>query len=413
MSGPASWLSAALEGARSLVAHPLRSVLTMSSVAFGAAVLFVLLSYATGVPEATASILRSLGGKEFLVEPRRARGHGGGGSRGGREIRIRYLDMPAIRAACPSIDGMAAAYRPGFGAPVFAKDRSWPFAQVMGVGYDYREVTDMRIVEGRWFTKEEELAGREYALVSLPLAEGMWEGRSPIGETLDAWQRRFEIIGVYESDSSFAYSVKVPYPTAMEMGDTGGRYLTHLAFAPRRPDLAKQAVSEIRTALGALYSFDPADPRAIDVKENIAFAEQVEATSLALQTLVVTIAAVALVLACLGAANVVGIAVAERTAELGLRRALGATAGRIRLEVLTETLLASLSGGAAGVLLGWLAARALGPLEFTAEARLVPRIDGSLFALAIPLLLLTATLAGLPAAGRAARIEPAAALRNE
>lgn len=412
--GPRGWWgSAFLEGARSLAAHPLRSALTMSSVTFGAAVLFVLLSYATGVPEATASILRSLGGKEFIVEPRRARGPGSSGSRAGREIRIRYLDLPAIRAACPSIDGMAAAYRPGRGAPVFSKDRSWPYAQLTGVGHAYRDVTDMRIVEGRWFTKEEELAGKEYALISLPLAEGMWEGRSPIGDTIDAWQRRFEIIGVYENDTSFSYSLKVPYPTAMEMGDTGGRYVSHVAFAPRRPDLAKDAVREIKAALGALYSFDPADTRAIDVKENIAFAEQVEATSLALQLLVLTIAAVALVLGCLGAANVVGIAVAERTSELGLRRALGATPARIRVEVLSETLLLSLLGGLLGVLVGWLAAQGLGPLEFTADTRLVPRVDGRLFAVAIPILVLTATLAGLPAAGRAARIEPAVALRSE
>ena len=58
----------------SLTLHPLRSFLTMASVAFGAAVLFILLAYSSGVPEATASILRSLGGKEFIVEARRSRG---------------------------------------------------------------------------------------------------------------------------------------------------------------------------------------------------------------------------------------------------------------------------------------------------------------------------------------------------
>ena len=410
---PRSIGSAFLEASRSLAGHPLRSLLTMSSVAFGAAVLFVLLSYATGVPEATGSILRSLGGKEFIVEPRRSRGPGSSPGRGGRSVRIRYQDLDAIREACPSIEGLAGAYRPGFGSPVLSTNKSWPFAQLMGVGYEYADVTDMRIIEGRWFTKEEEVLATEYALVSKVLAEGIWEGRSPIGEPIDARGRRFEIIGVYETDSTFSYSLKVPYPTAMEMGDTGGRFVTHLAFAPRRPDLAKDAVREIRSALGALYSFDPNDTRAIDVKENIAFVEQVESTSFALQVLVMTIAGIALILGCLGAANVVGIAVAERTSELGLRRALGATASRIRLEVLTETLLLSILGGLLGVFLGWLAAQGLGPLEFAETARLEPRPDVQLFAIALPVLVLTAALAGLPAAGRAAKIEPAAALRSE
>ncbi len=406
-------LSVASEASRSLFAHPLRSFLTLASVAFGTAVLFVLLAYATGVPAATTSVLRSLGGKEYIVEPERARGTGRSGSRRGRRIRIRYSDLPQIREACPSIAEIAPAYRPGRGGAVFASDRSWPWARLLGVGFEYQQVTDLSVTEGRWFTKEEELAAAEVALISLPLMEGLYEGRSPIGESLDAWGRRFEILGVYESDSSFAYSLFVPYPTAMEMGDGGGRNVSHLAFAPHRPDLAEEAVAEIRNALGTLYSFDPNDPSALEVQENIAFVRKVERTSLALQVLVLTIAAIALVLGCLGAANVVGIAVSERTSELGLRRALGATADRIRLEVLAETLLLALIGGGAGLLLGQLAAVGLGPLEFTPQVRLVPRPDPLLLAISMPVLVVTATLAGLPAAARAARVEPAVALRAE
>jgi len=353
-----------------------------------------------------------MGSKEYIVEPKRSRGMGGG-SRRGRGVRIRYADLPTIRQACPSIDGMAPAYNPGRGGPVFAADRSWPWARVNGVGFDYREVTDMSIVEGRWFTKEEELLAENVALVSLPLVEGMLDGRSALGESIDAQGHRFEIIGVFESNNSFAYSMLVPYPTAMAMGDGGGRNVSHIAFAPRRLDLAQEAIAEIRQALGTLYSFDPEDTSALDVKENLAFVERVEATSLALQGLVLAIAVLALILGCLGAANVVGIAVSERTAELGLRRALGATCARIRTEVLTETLVLSVSGGTLGVLLGFLAASALGPLEFSDQAVLIPHVDVELLALAFPVLILTATLAGLPAANRASRVEPAAALRHE
>ncbi len=400
------------EALQSLLAHPLRSLLTLASVAFGAAVLLVLLAYATGVPGATASILRSLGGKEFVVDPGRS-GHMGSGNRGGRRVRIRYADLPAIREACPSIEALAPTVSPGMGGPVFAQDHSWPWARVSGVGHEYASVTDLPVVEGRWFTREEEHLASEVALISQPLAEGLFENASPIGQTLDAAGRRFEIVGVYANDSAFAYSVVVPYPTAMDLGDEDGRYVSTLAFAPRRQDLAEDAVGEMRQALATLYSFDPADPRAIDIKENIAFSKRVEATSLALQILVATIAAIALVLGCLGAANVVGIAVSERTLELGLRRALGATAARIRAEVLAENLLLSLAGGAAGVLLGLAAAAALGPLEFTPETHLAPATDGRLLALLVPALVITATLAGLPAAARAARVQPAEALRAE
>jgi len=402
-----------VEAVSSLLTHPLRSLLTALSVTFGASVLFVLLSYVTGVPETTATILRSMGSKEFSIQPKRARGMHGGGTRGGRKIQIRYSDLAKVSDACPSIDGLAPTYRPGRGGPVYGADRSWPWASLTGVGYDYQHVTDMRIVNGRWFEKSEEVGALEVALISLPLAEGMYDGRSPLGEHIDAWGKRFEIIGIFESNNSFAYSLMVPYPTAMDMGDSGGRFVSSIAFAPRRSDLAKQSIDEIKEALGSIYSFDAHDPAALEVKENMAFAAQVEATSLALEAMALVIGAIALLLGSLGAANVVGIAVAERTAELGLRKALGATANRVRAEVLTETVLLSLFGGALGVALGWAATLALGPLEFADEARLVPHADMSLLLVAVCILLLSAVLAGMPAANRAARLEPAIALREQ
>ncbi len=411
MSGGGAWIALLREALGSLFAHPLRSTLTGLSVTFGSAVLLLLFSYGTGVPDTTADLLRSMGSKEFVVEPRRSRG--AGGNRGGRRLRIRYADLPVIREACPSIATLAPAYQPGRGGPVFASNRSWPWANLTGVGYEYREVTDLRIVSGSWFSREAERAAEEVTLISAPLADGMFDGRSPLGESVDAWGRRFRVIGVFESQASFAYSLFVPYPTAMEMGDTGGRYVSKIAFAPRRPDLAKAAIVEMRTALGTLYSFDPTDESALDIQENTDFVDKVEAVSLGLEVLVLTIAAIALVLGCLGAANVVGIAVSERTAEIGLRKALGATSGRVRAEVLAETLVLCVIGGALGVGLGAGAIAALGPLEFTEQARLVPHADAGMLSAALVVLVVTATLAGLPAANRAARLDPVEALRDE
>lgn len=404
-------LSVLSQAVQSLLAHPLRSLLTMLSVTFGAAALHVLLGYASGMPETTASILRSLGGKEFIAEPRRARTGGVGASN--RRVRIRYVDLPAIAGACPSVGALAPMYRPGRGGPVFGADRSWPWANVMGVGHTYRDVTDMRIVHGRWFTEEEEELGEELALLSLPLVDGMYDGVPPLGRTIDCNGRRFTIIGTFESQATFAYSLLVPYPTAMEMGDDGGRYVSQIAFAPRSPERSQDAIGEIRQALATLYGFDPDDLDAVDIKENTAFVEKVGAASFGLEMLVLSIAGLTLVLGCLGAANVVGIAVAERTAELGLRKALGATPARVRAEVLAETLLLCVLGGALGVGLGAFATALLGPLPFTDEALLVPSNDGTLLGISFVILVLVATAAGFPAANRASRVDPVVALRDE
>lgn len=403
-------MSALAQAAGSLRAHPLRSALTALSVTFGAAVLFVLMGYGTAMPQGTADLLHRLGSREFVVDPGRVQSVGGGR---GRRIRIRYTDLPAIRAACPSVAAVSPMYRPSRGQPAFTATRSWPWASLHGVGHEYRDVTDLRILSGRWFTHEEEQLAHEVVLVNLPLAEGLFERASPLGETIDFDGRRFTIIGVFESQTVFAYGMLVPYPTAMDMGDEGGRHVSDLAFAPRRRDLAQDAIAEVRAAIGALYSFDPSDPEALEIQENTAFVAKVEAVSLGLEWLVLTIASLALVLGCLGAANVVGIAVAERTSELGLRKALGATAARLRAEVLAETLLLCLGGGLLGVLVGSLTVAAIGPIALDEQVALAPRLDPPLLLGAVVVLVGTATLAGLPAARRAGRLDPIVALREE
>ena len=406
-----TWPMVLREAFSNLAAHPLRSLLTVLSVTFGASVLLVLMAYGAAVPPTTTDFLRAMGGRELVVEP--ARSWRGQGNRGGRDVRIRYADLPAIVGACPSIAGIAPVYSPGRGGPVFSADRSWPWARLEGVGHAYRQVTDLRIVSGRWFTAEEEAEVEDLALISLPLQDGLFGGRSPLGETIDRNGRRFRVIGVFESSDMFAYSIFVPYSTAMEMGDSGGFYVSELAFAPRREDLTRSAISEIRMALGTLYSFDPWDPSALEIEENVDFVEKVRSLSLGLEGMVLIIAVLALVLGCLGAANVVGISVSERTSELGLRKALGATSARIRLEVLTEVLLLCLAGGLLGVFIGGVLITVVGPLDLTSQTRLIPQVEFSVFLLALLVLTVTATLAGLPAANRASRLDPVTALRTE
>jgi len=399
------------EAGKSLSRHPLRSLLTALSVTFGAAVLIVLVSYGTAAPEAAVEVLRQTASTQILVYPRWTRGHGGG--RTGRQIRIRYDDIPALKEACPSIVGLAGAFWPTHGAPAFSADRSWPWVACYGVGYDYKKVADVRVVAGRWFTRFEETGRERVALLNRPLAEGLFGDVNPLGQWIDFKSHRFQVIGVFENENTYAYGLYVPYASAMDLGDRDGRYVGWLALKPLRPDLAADAVQEIRDALSATCGFDADDPTALSIRENTAFNQKIEGASLALEVLILTIAGVALVLGCLGAANVVGIAVSERTAELGLRKALGATPARVRAEVLAETLILCLAGGLAGVLLGETAIAALGPLQLTDFVRLIPRADFQFLAAGFTILVLAGTLSGIPAAARASRLDPAVALRDE
>lgn len=394
----------------SLALHPLRSVLTALTVSFGTAVLIVLVSYGTGAPDATAQVLRNMGSTQIKVEPARARGFMGTSK--GRKIEIRYDDLEAIREACPSIGGMAAGYSPGRGGPCYSPNRSWPWASVKGVGFEYTKVASLDMLDGRWFTRSEEDSRDRVAVLNLPLAEGLFPEGSPIGQWIESNGRRFEVIGVLYDAEAFTYSFYVPFSAALGMGDRPGRTVEFLSIKPIRPELGAQAIGELKDALAALYSFDADDPKVLRIEEQTGFVAQVNAVSMGLEWLVLTIAGVALVLGCLGAANVVGITVQERMSEIGLRKAMGATPFRVRVQILTESLILCLGGGLFGVLLGFLAVTLLGPLSLGDTVEIAPRADLMVLGIGLSVLVLVGTVAGLPAANRAAEMDPAVSLRD-
>ncbi len=400
----------ASEAIAALRHHPLRSVLTALTVTFGTAVLLVLMAYGNSAPQATAEVLKQMGSTQIKVEPR-MRG-GPGGSRRGKRLEIKYDDLQLIREACPSIGDMSPGYSPGMGSPVFAPKRSWPWASLRGVGSEYLSVADLKMLEGRWFTAADEANHEKVAVINMPLAKGLFGNDSPLGEWLDARGRRFEIVGVVWDPAAFAYSFYVPYSATFGMGGSGGKMVDWLSVKPVRPDLAADAVSELRNALGTLYKFDPTDKTAVNITEQTEFIAQVNTVAAGLEALIWMISLVALVLGCLGAANVVGITVAERTSEIGLRKALGATPRMIQLQILTESLLLCLGGGLVGVGLGWAAVKALGPLSLSMTIDVAPKIDPPLLLTGLGVLVAVGTFAGLPAARRAARLDPAVALRD-
>jgi len=232
-----------------------------------------------------------------------------------------------------------------------------------------------------------------------------------IGQWIEWRGRRMTLVGVIRDEAVFPYTLFLPYRTVMEMADA--RYITGLIARPIPGESWARATRELQRVLGGLGGFDPNDANALEIEDNSAFTSRVEAVTTALHALVVGIAGVSLLLGGLGVANLMVIAVTERTREIGLRKALGAAPGSIFCQILCESLTVLSVGGLLGIAAGWTTCVALGSIRVSATYTAHARFDPASAALSLLGLALVAALASIIPARRAAALPAAEALRWE
>ncbi len=392
-----------------LRARPLRSVLSVSSFASGIAIAVVLVAAGGGLRSAVAEILRSLGEGQIVATPGRTTGLGGQ-RRSGRPVRIRYQDMAGLPQALPSLAGLAPFFDlRGGGASTWRY--SIPFSPVRAVGHEYLEVRQLPLREGRWFSAEEAEEGRWVAVLNEGLRKIIFPDSAAEGQWIEWRGRRMTVVGVVRDEALFPYILFVPYATVSHMTDT--RYISGLIARPAPGEPWDRAVAELRRALGALGGFDPRDEHALEIEDNREFTARVQAATTALHALVITIALVSLLLGGLGVANMMVIAVTERTREIGLRKAIGATPLGIFLQILCESLAIILAGGAAGITLGALACAGVGRIPMSEKYAAEVSFDPGAALVSLAGLALVGILAGAIPARRAAALPAAEALRWE
>ena len=334
----------------------------------------------------------------------------GGQRRAGRQVRLRYEDIENLGAYLPSLSGIAAYFDlRGGGASSWRY--SIPWSPVRAVDRSYLDVRQIPILDGRWFSEVEEEEGRWVTVLNEGLSRMIFHDEGAVGQWVEWRGRRMTVVGVVRDEALFPYILFVPYRTVGQMADA--RYISGLIARPAPGEPWGRALGELRRVLGGLAGFDPKDPNALELEENSEFTTKVGQVTAALHALVITIAVVSLLLGGLGVANMMVIAITERTREIGLRKALGATPQLIFLQVLCEALVILLTGGAAGLGIGALACSWVGQLPMSTKYE--AEVHMNLFSALVSFLGLAAVavLAGVLPARRAAALPAAETLRWE
>ena len=388
-----------------LTLNKVRSFLTTLGVIIGVGSVIMMLSVSAGAEAAIAEQINSLGADLIIVGPMR-------GTPGAAKTFI-YEDALAIAENVRGITGVSAEQ---FSTQnVKGGEGSLEAISILGVTADFPIVRDYELATGRFFTAEENDRKTKVAVLGYGIAQDLFGAQDPFGQAVTIGSTSFTVIGVMEqkgivADVDYDGRVYIPITVVFQKFDTrmvgSDRIRTTYVKAESRETM-DSVIAQITMLLAERHDVDPASPDfSVQTHQDIIATQ--EATTEAFRSLLAWVAGVSLVVGGIGIMNIMLVSVTERTREIGLRQALGARPGDVRLQFLLEAIILSLAGGLVGVIAGVGGSYLFGELG-TMRTELVPA--------SIPLAFGAAAAVGIffgyyPAT-QAAQLDPIEALRRE
>ncbi|QQR37305.1 MacB family efflux pump subunit [Devosia oryziradicis] len=387
---------------RAMVAHKLRTFLTMLGIIIGIASVVSVVALGQGSQETVLENIASIGTNTINVYP----GSGFGDRRSNRIQTLLPSDAEAI-ASQPYADSVSPQVSSN--ATVLFRNTS-SNASVTGVGEAYFQVNGRTFAAGVGFNQASITQRTQEAVIDANARDAFFiNGEDPIGQVILLGRVPVRVIGVVENVTGFgpggnSANVYVPYTTAMDR-ILGQSFLNSIAVRVSDDADMDEAEAEITDLLTRLH-----DGKTDFFLQNTAtIRDTIESTAATLTLLISTIAVISLVVGGIGVMNIMLVSVSERTKEIGIRMAVGARRGDILRQFLIEAVLVCFVGGAAGVALSF----GLGSLltSLVAGARVTYSAESIMLAIASASLI--GVIFGFMPARSAARMDPVEALARE
>ncbi len=388
---------------RSVVAHRLRSVLTALGICVGIAAVILLTSLGAGLREFVVAEFTQFGTNIINIAPGKTSTHGVSIGIFGtvRPLTIEDTEalarLPGVTVTNPGVVG---------NAEVAAMGRTRRVA-ILGEGPDFTQAFKIGVAMGRWLPREDASQARAFAVLGSKVRQELYGDTNPLGSRIEIGGSRYRVIGVMESKGQVLGfdmddAVYIPAARALELFNREGLIEAHVVHEPDAN--VDRLVQDIKRVLMARHG-----------REDFTITPQQEMLDVldsVLQVLTFAVGAlggISLAVGGVGILTIMTIAVAERTGEIGLLRALGARREQVLLLFLAEAAVLAAVGGLCGLFLGY----GLSQLLHVAFPAL-PVSTPWLYALLAELIAVGIGIAaGVAPANRAARLDPVEALRAE
>jgi len=337
---------------REIRRNALRSSLTILGIVIGIAAVITLVTLGGGATVQVANQIKSLGSNLLSVRPgQQPRGPGGA-----RQA-ARLFEAKDIEAIERDISGIAAL------APTASRsmlaingDTNWSTA-VTGVDNAYLRVRDWSLARGRTFTEGELRSGAMGCILGDTVRQKLFGTQDPLEATIRLGALSCPVIGVLAAKGQAAFGldqddlVLIPL-RAYQRRIAGNQYIDAILVSVREDVPTKKVQGEIEVLLRERRHLGPreeADFYVLDMQQIVA---TVSGTTQTLTALLSAVAAVSLLVGGIGIMNIMLVSVTERTREIGIRLAIGATENEVLLQFLVEAVMLSLLGGVAGIVAG-------------------------------------------------------------
>lgn len=392
--------------------NKLRTILTAFSVAWGIFILIILLAAGQG--------LKNGASEQFGNDAQNSIWIDGGttsmpyeGYKTGRNIQLTNSDLYYIKNHIEDVDRASAMYRAWGSKPLSYKKEHAGFT-VRSCAPDHDELEKAKLVSGRFINENDFKEFRKVCVIGMPVKKTLFKEEDPLNKFIDVGGTPYKVVGVF-NDAGRGDNERIYIPLLTAQRTMGGKSdvdVIWFSTGTASIDRSNQMMEEVRHRLSKKYHFNPEDKNAIGLFNNNVEFKKVMGMLDGIKWFVFIIGVLTLLAGIVGVSNIMLIIVKERTKEIGLRKAIGATPFSIVALILQESVFITFVAGYTGLLLGIGLIELLKNMGLESDFFKNPEVNISIAISALILIIISGALAGLIPAIKAARVEPITALRE-
>lgn len=395
----------ALDG---LAANKVRSGLTMLGVIIGVSAVIAMIAIGQGARQRTMNFIQSMGTNVLMVMSGQGRTGMIRAGMGSAQT-LTYDDALAIKESCPAVVGVSAELR--MQAQVKYRNMNTN-TTIMGTTEDYPSIRNFQIAKGRFFTEKDVKSMRRVGVIGPTAAYNLFRQNSPINKIVRINGINVKIIGMTVAKGTGGFGdpddqIIIPLTTAQKRV-FGIDYIRSISVQAKSMERMTEASTQIDELLRKRHKVGPASEPDFMIRSQAEVMETAEQMSRTFTMLLAGIATVSLLVGGIGIMNIMLVSVTERTREIGIRKAVGAKSKDILMQFLVESMVLSLVGGFAGIVLGIIGAKVLASISGWEAVVSIPAI-----VLAFSFAATVGIFFGIYPARKASSLRPIDALRYE